>query len=95
MSDSEDFSELGIPGPFGADDPSNMDQGVFVGGAPANKGSVEDRLAALLDTYQTIANCCRETGERMDRLERHTETMRQALLQLARKIDVQTGYGRY
>ncbi|AYN61051.1 viral fusion peptide [Orf virus] len=76
------------------DDPTNEDNGVYAAGAPT-KESVEERLLALLDSYKNITECCRETGNRLDRLERHLESLRKALLDLNRKIDVQTGYGRY
>ncbi|AKU76593.1 Viral fusion peptide [Orf virus] len=76
------------------DDPTNEDNRVYAAGAPT-KESVEERLMALLDSYKTITDCCRETGNRLDRLERHLESLRKALLDLNRKIDVQTGYGRY
>ncbi|WZD65066.1 fusion protein/peptide [Pseudocowpox virus] len=76
------------------DDPTNEDNIVYAAGAPT-KESVEERLMALLDSYRTITECCRETGTRLDRLERHLETLREALLKLNTKIDVQTRYGRY
>ncbi|AHZ33801.1 viral fusion peptide [Orf virus] len=76
------------------DDPTNEDNRVYAAGAPT-KESVEERLVSLLDSYKTITDCCRETGNRLDRLERHLESLRRALLDLNKKIDVQTGYSRY
>ncbi|WZD65198.1 putative fusion protein [Pseudocowpox virus] len=77
------------------DDPTNEDNGIYSAGAPPSKESIEGRLVDLLESYRTITECCRETGTRLDRLERHLETLREALLKLNTKIDVQTRYGRY
>ncbi|WZD65710.1 fusion protein [Bovine papular stomatitis virus] len=72
----------------------NDGSAVYTAGAPSSE-SVEERLVNLLDSYKTITDCCRETGARLDRLERHLESLRTALLTLNTKIDVQTGYARY
>ncbi|AAR98461.1 ORF104 fusion protein [Bovine papular stomatitis virus] len=72
----------------------NDGSAVYTAGAPSSE-SVEERLVSLLDNYKTITDCCRETGARLDRLERHLESLRTALLNLNTKIDVQTGYSRY
>lgn len=72
----------------------NDSSAVYAAGAPSNE-SVEERLVNLLDSYKTITDCCRETGARLDRLERHLESLRSALLTLNKKVDVQTGYSRY
>ncbi|AIZ77355.1 putative fusion protein [Parapoxvirus red deer/HL953] len=88
----EESSELGLPTSVGDD--TNADGSVFAAGAPGRE-SIEERLVGLLDSYTSIATCCRETGERLDRLERHMESLRQAMMSLNRKIDVQTGYARY
>ncbi|AKU76857.1 Viral fusion peptide [Orf virus] len=74
------------------DDTDSSTNGVYAAGAPT-KESVEERLVSLLDSYKTITDCCRETGNRLDRLEKHLETLRRALLDLNKKIDIQTGYG--
>ncbi|ADC53875.1 viral fusion peptide [Pseudocowpox virus] len=76
------------------DEPNNEDNGVYAAGAPTRE-SVEERLVSLLESYKTITECCRETGNRLDRLEHHLESLRKALLALNTKIDVQTRYSRY
>ncbi|AKC03272.1 fusion protein [Bovine papular stomatitis virus] len=79
---------------LGPNDGDNDGSAVYTAGAPSSE-SVEERLVSLLDSYKTITDCCRETGARLDRLERHLESLRTALLNLNTKIDVQTGYVRY
>ncbi|ASF89976.1 putative fusion protein-like protein [Seal parapoxvirus] len=85
--------ELGLPSSDGHD-LLNGDNAVYSAGAPSHE-SIEERLVSLLESYRSIAECCKETGERLSRLENHTESLRKALLTLAHKIDIQTGYARY
>ncbi|AKC03530.1 fusion protein [Bovine papular stomatitis virus] len=79
---------------LGTNSNENDGSAVYTAGAPSSE-SVEERLVNLLDSYKTITDCCRETGARLDRLEKHLESLRSALLTLNRKVDIQTGYSRY
>ncbi|WGU15063.1 viral fusion protein [Orf virus] len=89
--DEDDGNNLMAPP---SDNPDNEYTGVYTAGAPS-KENIEERLVDLFESYRAITECCRETGNRLDRLENHLESLRKALLALNTKIDVQTRYSRY
>ncbi|ARE67502.1 SWPV2-ORF251 [Shearwaterpox virus] len=54
---------------------------------------LERRLARVEQDHVEVAKSCSIVAETLDRLERHADTLRQSMVNLAKKIDYQTGYG--
>ncbi|CCD83299.1 IMV-cell attachment, fusion, and microtubule transport [Squirrelpox virus] len=50
-----------------------------------------ERLKRLLEEQERVIECCEHADDRLTRLEKHADTLRETMLKLARKIDVQTG----
>ncbi|AYP74104.1 A type inclusion-like/fusion protein [Fowlpox virus] len=53
---------------------------------------LERRLSRVEQDHVEVAKSCSIVAETIDRLERHADTLRQSMVNLAKKIDYQTGY---
>ncbi|QRY18995.1 ORF-125 [Teiidae poxvirus 1] len=53
---------------------------------------IEERLERVEKDHIEIAKSCHVVAETLDRLERHADSLRHAMVNLAKKIDYQTGY---
>ncbi|AST09540.1 IMV surface protein [NY_014 poxvirus] len=53
--------------------------------------NIETKLNNITTKFSQIEKCCKKNDEIIYRLENHAETLRLAMLALAKKIDVQTG----
>ncbi|AYO89784.1 A-type inclusion protein [Fowlpox virus] len=54
---------------------------------------LERRLGRIEQDHVEVAKSCSIVAEAIDRLERHADTLRHSMVNLAKKIDYQTGYG--
>ncbi|AOP31625.1 imv surface protein [Skunkpox virus] len=57
--------------------------------------NLEKKITNVTTKFAQIEKCCKRNDEVLFRLENHAETLRAAMLTLAKKIDVQTGRQRY
>ncbi|AOP31836.1 imv surface protein [Volepox virus] len=57
--------------------------------------NLEKKITNVTTKFAQIEKCCKRNDEVLFRLENHAETLRAAMLALAKKIDVQTGRQRY
>ncbi|ALA62515.1 A type inclusion-like/fusion protein [Turkeypox virus] len=55
--------------------------------------ALEDKINKVTSDHVEIAKSCNIVAETINRLERHADTLRLSMVNLARKIDIQTGYG--
>ncbi|AST09338.1 IMV surface protein [Murmansk poxvirus] len=53
--------------------------------------NIETKLNNITAKFSQIEKCCKKNDEIIYRLENHAETLRVAMLALAKKIDIQTG----
>ncbi|AKJ93776.1 imv surface protein [Raccoonpox virus] len=57
--------------------------------------NLEKKITNVTTKFAQIEKCCKRNDEVLFRLENHAETLRVAMLSLAKKIDIQTGRQRY
>nr|CAB11755.1 hypothetical protein [Vaccinia virus] len=53
--------------------------------------NLEKKITNVTTKFEQIEKCCKRNDEVLFRLENHAETLRAAMISLAKKIDVQTG----
>ncbi len=53
--------------------------------------NLEKKITNITTKFEQIEKCCKRNDEVLFRLENHAETLRAAMISLAKKIDVQTG----
>ncbi|QED21266.1 A27L membrane protein [Borealpox virus] len=53
--------------------------------------NLEKKITNVTTKFAQIEKCCKRNDEVLFRLENHAETLRVAMISLAKKIDVQTG----